>query len=196
MDIRLITAPTNEPVSLPDAQAHLRVGVDGAENAIIAAYLQAARESVEAHTGRVLMPQTWQIVLPEFPADNGAIMLPKPPLVSVTSVAITNADGNAETISGALYQVATPSGAHAQPGYLAPAYGENWPETQPDTVNAVRVTFSAGYVSAANVPAALRAAILLITGELYENREATTARPLTENPAVKRLLDPYRVWSL
>lgn len=196
MDLRLITAPTSEPVSLTDVQAHIRAPVDGTDAAIIAAYLQAARESVEAHTGRVLMPQTWQITMPEFPADNGPIMLPKPPLVSVTALAITNADGEAETISGALYQVATPSGAHAQPGYLAPAYGENWPETQPDTVNAVRVTFSAGYVSAANVPAALRAAMLLIVGELYENREATTARPLTENPAVKRLLDPYRVWSL
>lgn len=114
MDLRLITAPVSEPVSLTDVQAHVRAPVDGADAAVIEAYLQAAREIVEAHTGRVLMPQTWQIVLPEFPADNGPIMLPKPPLVSVTSVAITNADGEAETISGALYQVATPSGAHAQ----------------------------------------------------------------------------------
>jgi hypothetical protein len=38
--------------------------------------------------------------------------------------------------------------------------------------------------------------MLLIVGELYENREASAERPLTEIPAVKRLLDPYRVWTI
>lgn len=56
MDLRLITAPVSEPVSLTDVQAHVRAPVDGADAAVIEAYLQAAREIVEAHTGRVLMP--------------------------------------------------------------------------------------------------------------------------------------------
>lgn len=192
MDLRLITGPTAEPVSLGEVQAHIRAPVDGADGPVIEAYLQAAREAVENETGRALMPQTWQLRLTEFPSDNGAITLPLPPLVSVTSVAITNTDGDAETISGSLYQVETPSGPRAQAGYLVPASGEEWPEVQSDTLGAVRVTFSAGYANAAAVPAALRAAILLIVGELYENREASAEKAMTEIPAVARLLAPFR----
>lgn len=191
MDLRLVTGPTAEPVSLTDVQSHLRAPVDGEDAALIEAYVQAAREAVENETGRALMPQTWQLRLSDFPADNGAIYIPLPPLVSVTSIAITNADGDAETISGSLYQVETPSGPRAQAGYILPASGEDWPTVQEDTIGAVRVTFSAGYTNAAAVPAALRAAILLIVGELYENREASAERALTEIPAVRRLLSPF-----
>jgi uncharacterized phiE125 gp8 family phage protein len=194
MELRHITPPAAEPVSLSDAQAHLRVGVDGPENATIAAYIQAAREAVENHTSRALMPQTWELRLPEFPAS--AIALPIAPLMSVTSLRYTSAAGADTLLDPTAYQVEASSGPTAQPAMLWPAVGTTWPGTRLDDRAAVRVTFSAGYANAAAVPAALRAAILLITGELYENREATTARPLTDNPAVKRLLDPYRVRSL
>lgn len=194
MNIRLITAPTLEPVSLADAQEHLRAAVNGTEASLIIAYLQAAREAVENHTGRALMSQTWELRLPEFPA--GAIALPVAPLMSVTSLRYTSAANVDTLMASTAYQIEASSGPTAQPAMLWPAVGTTWPGTRLDDRGAVRVTFTAGYANAAAVPAALRAAILLITGELYENREATTARPLTENPAVKRLLDPYRVWSL
>jgi uncharacterized phiE125 gp8 family phage protein len=194
MDIRLITAPTIEPVSLADAQEHLRAAVNGTEASLIIAYLQAAREAVENHTGRALLPQTWELRLPEFPS--GTIALPIAPLMSVTSLRYTSAAGVDTLMASTAYQIEAPSGPTAQPAFLWPAVGTTWPGTKLDDRAAVRVTFTAGYTNAAAVPAALRAAILLITGELYENREATTARPLTDNPAVKRLLDPYRVWSL
>jgi len=194
MELRLITAPTAEPVSMSDIQAHLRVGVDGSENAIIAAFLQAAREAVEGYTERALMPQTWQLRLMDFP--DGAISIPNPPLVSVTSLAITNTAGAAETINGAEYQVEAPTGPRAWQGAILPAYETEWPDVQPDTLGAVRVTFTAGYANAAAVPAALRAAILLITGDMYENREASTEKALTANPAVRRLLDPFRIMAV
>lgn len=194
MDIRLITAPAAEPVSLADAQEHLRAAVGGTDATLIVAYLQAAREAVENHTSRALMPQTWELRLPEFPSST--IGLPIAPLMSVTSLRYTSAAGVDTLMASTAYQIEAPSGPTAQPALLWPAVGTTWPGTRLDDRGAVRVTFSAGYANAAAVPAALRAAILLITGELYENREATTARPLTDNPAVKRLLDPYRVRSL
>lgn len=46
------------------------------------------------------------------------------------------------------------------------------------------------------VPAPVRAAILLRVGDLYENREAQTDRPLHGNPTFERLLNPYRVMAL
>lgn len=42
------------------------------------------------------------------------------------------------------------------------------------------------------VPAALKAAILLVVGDLFANREANTEKPLAENPAVQNLMFPFR----
>ena len=46
------------------------------------------------------------------------------------------------------------------------------------------------------VPAPVEAAILLRVGDLYENREGQTDRPLHGNKTFERLLQPYRVMSL
>lgn len=44
------------------------------------------------------------------------------------------------------------------------------------------------------VPAQVKAAALLVAGDLYVNREARFVGTIqTDNPAVKALLDPYRV---
>ncbi len=196
MEIRRTVAPTAEPISTADAQEHLRAPVGGPDAALIGIYLQAAREAVENITGRALMPQTWQVRLDEFPADGGHIELPNPPLISVTSVVMLDANGTADTLTGAEYQVSAPSGPAAMPGRLYPPADDVWPDTASDTRGAVVVTYQAGYANAATVPAALRAAVLLIAGDLYEHREASAVRQPLEVPAVKRLLDPYRVWTL
>lgn len=39
------------------------------------------------------------------------------------------------------------------------------------------------------------AAVLLLVGALYENREAMTDRPLADNKLFVRLLNPHRKWS-
>lgn len=46
------------------------------------------------------------------------------------------------------------------------------------------------------MPAPVRAAILLRVGDLYENREGQTDRPLHGNRTFERLLQPYRVMAL
>lgn len=43
-------------------------------------------------------------------------------------------------------------------------------------------------------PASVAAAVLLLVGDLYENREAQTAAPLHANTAVERLLWPHRLF--
>lgn len=40
--------------------------------------------------------------------------------------------------------------------------------------------------------APIKAAALLLVGDLYANREAQTDRPLHRNPTFDRLLNPYR----
>lgn len=42
-------------------------------------------------------------------------------------------------------------------------------------------------------PAPVKAAALLLVADLYENRSASTERPLHRNDTFERLLQPYRV---
>lgn len=193
MELRLITAPVAEPVSIFTAKEHLRLDANATDDGLVADMLRAARETVEGHTGRVLMPQTWQLRLSAFP---DAIRIATAPLISVTQLQIVDADGAEVVVAADQYQVEAPTGPRAGPARVLPAYGVSWPATRAGTLGAVRVTFQAGYASAAAVPYPLKAAIMLILAELYEQREASAVRAPAEVPAVRRLLDPYRVWWL
>lgn len=42
-------------------------------------------------------------------------------------------------------------------------------------------------------PAPVKAACALLIGDLFENREAQTERPLSQNPTFCALLNPFRV---
>lgn len=50
------------------------------------------------------------------------------------------------------------------------------------------------YLNNSNFPNApsIKAALLLTVGDLYENREGAGEKEIVENPAVIRLLTPYR----
>lgn len=171
----VVTPPTSEPVTLADAKAHLRVDQD-ADDALIGAMLQAARESIETAVRRALMPQTLETSWPGFPRSFGApwwcsgepIVLPRAPVASVASVAYTDPDGLDQVLDLSSYRV-VPGGTG--PTEVAPMPGTAWPATA-DIPDAVRVRYDAGYPSAAAVPACARAAILLRLGTLYENRES------------------------
>jgi len=194
MELRLITHPTIEPVTRADAQEHLRAPAGGPDASLIAGYIQAARETVESETGRALLPQTWELRLPEFPAF--AIEIPRAPLISVVSVRYTSPAGADVLLAAEAYQVEAPSGATAGLAKVWPAPGDAWPATRSGDRAAVRVRFTAGYATPAAVPAALRSAVLLLLGDLYANREAGAEKALAVNPAVARLLAPHRVWWL
>lgn len=47
--------------------------------------------------------------------------------------------------------------------------------------------------SPVSTPASIKAAIFLLVGDLYENREAGSEAEIKRNPAVDALLYPYRV---
>jgi uncharacterized phiE125 gp8 family phage protein len=199
--LTLITAPASEPITLDEAKVHLRVD-DTASDTLIGVQLQAAREQVEEYTRRALMPQTWELradrftalpcvtpVLTERASTRSEIRLGRVPVTSVTSVKYIDADGVEQTLSSSAYA----ADLTAYPPILAPAYGESWP-TARDERGAVRVRFVAGYADAASVPAALKAAILLILADLYANREAQIVGTIiAANPTLKALLAPYRL---
>lgn len=183
MGIRVITPPATEPVSLAEAKLHLRVDTTE-EDALISACISAAREECEHRIGRAVSQQTLGLFLDTFP--DGAILLPRGPVVSVSSVIYVDADGVLVTIPGANYSVDL-----AQvDAWLLPAYGYEWP-TPREQANAVQVQYVAGF---ATVPPLVKAWMLLRVGDLYAHRESTTVGSGVHiMPFHDRLLDAYRV---
>ena len=192
MALKLITAPAAEPVSASEAKAHLRVDTT-ADDTYIGTLITVARQNVESHLRRALISQTWEVVLDAFPA--GVIRLPKPPLASVTSIKYTDDDGVEATYSSDNYVV----DSDTEPGRVVLKSGQTWPAVTLAAANGVRVRYVAGYGAAgSNVPQAIRQAILLVIGSLYENREdvlVAQGASIGVLPfGVVALLAPYRIY--
>jgi len=183
-----VTTPPTEPVTLAEARLHLRVD-DTAEDTLIGALITAAREYCQHYTQRSIGSQTLELRLDEFP--DGAIELPMSPVTSITSLKYIDTNGTEQTLSGSAYTLDT----FSHTAWAIRAYGTEWPETL-DAANVVRVVYVAG---AATPPATVRAAMLLMIGHLYENRESVVIGQATaqELPlGVKALLDTVRVWTV
>lgn len=204
MALHRVEAPALPVLTLEEARMQLRVTPmfgtsppSHPEDALIADCVQAATDELEGVTGwlgRSLVQQTWRLSLPAFPS--GPIMLPLPPLQSVTSVTYLDKDGVRQTLgdtgaspAGEDYSVVT----DAEVGYVAPAFGKSWPSGRRQG-DAVQITFVAGYASPAAVPAVVRRWIAGRLGFYYENREAMiTGTIATMLPPFDRSLDNLRV---
>lgn len=154
------------------------------------AFIAAARDRAEQYTGRRLIEQVWREDFDRFPSDR-PLELSLAPVASIDGIQYVAADGTLTTLDPADYAVET-TGLLAR---IQPAYGASWPSTR-DVWAAVRVTYTVGYgATAADVPPSIRAAIKLLLGHLYNNREAVvTGTTATALPmAVESLLATYRI---
>lgn len=184
MGLTQTIAPTAEPLTLVDALSQSRI-TETSENTLLEAKLAAAREAVEIFLNRQLMSATWALKLDRFPSGsddpaeyvdgirvysggNQTIRLPRPPLSSISSFAYIDTAGATQTLTLTTdYIIDTAS----QPGRITPAYGTVWP-TARNQMNAVTITYVAGYASAALVPAGIKEAIRIKFADLTENRES------------------------
>jgi uncharacterized phiE125 gp8 family phage protein len=198
MSLKLIAAPTTEPIDIDTAKAHLRVDTTD-DDALITALIVAAREGAEQITGRALILQTWELALDGFwdrEAVHGRhayrITLPKPPLVSIASVKYLDESGVLQTMAESDYLLDD----HSEPARLMPAYGTCWPVTRCQA-NSVLIRYEAGYADADSVPQQIKSWMLLQIGAMYENRENVAALTnLVQMPFADRLLDASRIWSM
>lgn len=197
MGLSLVTAAPVEPISLIEAKEHLRIDTTD-DDTLIYSLIVAARNHVETMTRRALVQQTWDYTLTDFPI--GDIELPIQPVSSVTSVSYTTQAGASATFTYGTspdtpkYDVIT-DGPRTR---VLPKYNLSWPETRAYG-NAVTVRFVAGYSPSSespqdytyNIPGDIKAAIKLIVGDLYENRESSTQLRMQQLPTVDALLSPY-----
>lgn len=195
MRVRRIGQPaTVLPLDL--VKAHLRVDHSG-EDALIQSYIDGAVDHIDGPRGwlgRALGVQTL-----EGGPDWGwpaccrvPVRLPYPPAASIESIVYVDPAGVEQTMPEDDYQLID-NGEWSS--YVAPAYGRTWPSVR-DQAGAVTIRWKAGY-PAGQVPPSIIAALLLLIGHRYENREAIiTGTIATELPqGVQDLLAPHRVFS-
>lgn len=157
-------------VDLALAKQQVRV-LHSHEDALIAVYLAAAKAWVENHTGKKLARGTVEQQEEAFGSYVPLVWGPAPQNASAAYVGATGAGTitDARLVGARLY---------------APTSG--WPAIDPNTP--IVVSYTAGFTE---TPADLDAAVLLLVGDFYMNREAGAATPAT-TAAVHALCSPYR----
>lgn len=181
--------PTTEPVSLAEAQLHLRLDTEGSppshpDDTLVQTLISASRENAEQYTGVSIAQASYKI---KSFVDKDHIKLQTFPVTSIESVSYVDEDGLIETVDASLYEINN----FYRPSRL---YLKG---------NAFRVEltvkFSAGYTDGQSpntfpTPAGVKAAILLMLGNLYENRETVSSMQSYERPqSATYLLTPHRV---
>lgn len=172
----IVTPPTTEPLTTAEAKAHLDV-TGSQDDTLIDDIVAAAREWIEGETNRALITQTWDLFLDEFPSSSSAIIIPWPPLVSVTTVKYTpDVDSSPTTFSATKYIVDSVS----EPARIVLEKDEVWPTDSLKSVNGVEVRFVAGYGAASAVPKRLKHLTRLLVGHWYNNPDAVVTGSITK----------------
>ncbi|KAB2910823.1 MAG: hypothetical protein F9K29_24030 [Hyphomicrobiaceae bacterium] len=188
MALVLTSGPEIEPVTLAEAKAHLRV--DGtAEDVLISSLVVTSRLHIEAALGLALITQGWSYFIDAWP-PGPHVVLPLRPVQSITGVRIYSPDESVETLPADTYLL---DGQNV-PARLIRRGALAWPAPR-RTANAIEIAFVAGYGNAAaNAPAPIRQAILILVAHWYEHREPVhIGAPTVALPQMAtELLLPYR----
>ena len=191
--LTLKTAPASEPVSTDEAKTHIRVDITE-DDTYIGTLIVAARARVEAFLRKALITQTWEYRLDWFPlSDDADLIVPMLPLIAVSSIKYIDTDGDEQTWDSSEYTV----DIHNHIPRIVTAFSSTWPTTR-DQINAVTIEFTAGYGNAAAVPQDIKHAMLLLIGEMYENREeSVTGTIVSAMPTTAQsLLDIHQAKTL
>jgi uncharacterized phiE125 gp8 family phage protein len=185
--IQIVTPPASEPLTLAEVKEFLRVDHSD-DDATLAIFITAARQLCESYTRMALLPTTFEEFFDDFPQYSGdykdEIRLSRSPVSAVTYVKYIDGNETTITANAADYKIDTIS----RPARISPDNG--WFGTY-ETINAVFVRYVAGFADAASVPAPLKHGMMLVIGDMYENRTDSVKRLPT---ASEYLWNPYRVF--
>lgn len=187
-------AATVEPISLADAKLHLRIETaDTWQDDQIDLLIAAARAKLETDLGYPVMRQTLRTELDSFPLQPvlcPAVWLGGGAGAAVDSIVYIDSAGASQTLDPAGYVV----DAVSAPAMVLPAPNTIWPAVlrQP---GAVKITWTAGWTSAAAVPADLVHAMKLLIGHWFENREAVVVGTISSAVQLgwDALVQPHRM---
>lgn len=181
----LLTPPLNEPVTLDEAKEWLKIDTDD-EDELLQTLISAARLMIEAASCRILIDQTWRIVLNAWPVY-GRLRLPVGPLRQVAAIRIYDSNGVAQALAGSLLL--------PEAGAEPPVLMANGPLPSPGrALQGIEVDVLIGHgPQPEHVPAPLRQAVLRLVTNWFENRGDVMGGEATALPReIMALVAPYR----
>ena len=182
----LLSGPTEEPVSIAQARQWLKIDTSD-EDDLIGGLITSARLMIEATTRRMLMTQSWRLLLDQWP--RGIVyQLPLAPVLSVNGVRLIDALGNPHPLPELLYWLQASSEKPRLIFNTAPPSPER-------AAGGIEIDVTVGYGPRRDdVPAPLRQAICMLTAAWFEDRGDTLSDASREPlpPRVAALVMPYR----
>ena len=180
ISIKLITPPACEPVTLDEAKTWLKLDTSD-DDITVARLIAAARQMVEQYTRRALITQTWRISFSQWPAPS-FVFLPMAPAVQLVNGfmqidAVTTVPIN---LSMVWLDTASEPNRLVLSQTLLPPMGE-------PLATAFDLQFGYGKAPA-NIPEALRQAVLVFVAQAYEQRCAITMLPIE---SIAGLIAPF-----
>jgi len=201
--VKVIEAPQVYPVLLQTLKEYLRL--DGSsDDHLLGEYIAASTDAVQQYCGRYFINTKLELTMDGFACDggrdntlqdgyftghkatfigqSGEFDLPCRPIQSISSITTFDESNTSAVYPAANYTLDGPGGRV----YLDT--GATWPtDLRPRA--SVKIVFVAGYgPTYASVPAAIRQAILMHAGKMYECRDGCDL-----SDACKRILDGYRL---
>jgi uncharacterized phiE125 gp8 family phage protein len=201
MNLRTVTEPICEPVSLAEARLACLIDDDYvAQDAYISGLITVARQYGEHYTGRSFIERELEATYKCFQNE---FELPAPPLVYVKHGKYIDTDGALQTLDPSVYQVDT----YAESGKVKLAYNQTWPSIRASDYNAVQWRYVAGYAQAgspteavalqAAVPASIKQWMKMRVMQWFQFRTPIVVGTIVANiprDFIDGLLDPYKVY--
>ena len=159
-EIVTLEPPQDRAVTLEEARQQLRLDAHD-EDLLLGAKLDAAQAELELQTGLKLVPQTLELQLEGWEPE---LTVPVRPCM-VAEIRYTALGGSTVPLPETDYVVRRRHGFTR----IRPASGKSWPELGEDGL--IQITLSAGFDENDPDLAIARAAILVKTASLFENRE-------------------------
>jgi uncharacterized phiE125 gp8 family phage protein len=178
----IVTGPTIEPLTLAEAKKQCELSSsDTAHDDHLSLLIQAAREQWEHDTDSCCMTQTLYVNANRFSEE---IELPTRPITSITSIQYYDDNNTLQTVSASVYSL-NPSERE-----IELQYQQTWPTTT-DRWDAVKITYVAGYANVASVPAIHKAAMRLLVGHYFENRDMLMSDAMQTMRAYEALVNKF-----
>ena len=187
MSLSLKTAPTSYPVSIDEVAEHLRLSETEMEARLsdLNRLIMDATAFAEDFIWRAIITQTWNYYLDVWPSDR-FIVLPKPPLQSVTGVYYT-VDGAAE-VEGVPVETEFEDykvDEVREPARIVLERNCSWPTDLLYPAKPIRIEYVAGYGAASYVPPRIKQAMLLHIQQNHSGGDNTDA--------ITNILRNYRI---
>ncbi len=172
------TAPPPElPVARAALEAQLRLGEGFAdptgEGALLDRVIAAATAALEARLGAAFVARGFRLRTDAW-GPGGRLVLPVGPVAEIAAARL-----GGDALEGLTVAPGTSRQIVSRGGAPLPCLGAG---------RVAELDFTAGYGTAAEVPAALREAVLLLAAHLYDDRTGVRAEPML----IDRLIGPYR----